>query len=217
MSAKDLEMSKSQAIVAFLYNLAIGLGAVIWLTRIGPNVSFGAPLGMAPIAAVCLLGAAMGSVHGLASISAHAGKRNLEASWFTFYLARPITGAGMSLITMLVLKGSIGGFEVNDEKALLAWAALAGLYSQPALDKLKEVFATFLRTKANDDSNPKPPGTAGPVAMVFPATPSSGPAVISNVGAAPGTTPGPAPAGSATFQALALKPVAAKPEQDDQG
>jgi hypothetical protein len=99
-----------------------------------------------------LLGAAGGAVHGLASLSSHVGRGTFDASWTIFYIARPFVGAGMALITYLVLKSGIGGFNVESDLALLAWGTLAGLYSQPALDKLKEIFATIFRTEARPDS-----------------------------------------------------------------
>jgi hypothetical protein len=107
-----------------------------------------------------LIGMAMGAVHSLASISAHAGKHDLGASWRTFYVCRPFIGGGMALVTCLILVGGLGGFSVTDvpvkrELVLLAWAALAGLYSQPALEKIKELFATIFaitrKARAIDD------------------------------------------------------------------
>jgi hypothetical protein len=92
------------------------------------------------------LGAAMATIHSLASLSAHAGRGDLQASWFLFYFCRPFMGAGMALVTCLILVSGIGGFVVDPvqkETTLLAWSALAGLYSQPALDKLRDLFATL--------------------------------------------------------------------------
>lgn len=101
-----------------------------------------------------LLGAAMGSVHSLASIAVHAGKGNLGAPWVIFYLCRPFTGLGIALVTCLALMSGVGGFQVNykdDPRPLLTWSALAGLYSQPALDKLRELFDTLFRTRKQDE------------------------------------------------------------------
>lgn len=103
-----------------------------------------------------LLGAAMGSVHSLASIAIHAGKGDLGSSWVIFYLCRPFTGVGIALVTCLVLMSGVGGFQVNYQEnplPLLAWASLAGLYSQPALDKLRELFDTLFRTRSTDDGD----------------------------------------------------------------
>ena len=51
----------------------------------------------------------------------------------------------MALMTYLVLASGVMGFKAENELVVLAWSALAGLYSQPALDKLKEVFETIFK------------------------------------------------------------------------
>lgn len=110
------------------------------------------------LALCALLGAAMGSVHSLASIAVHAGKGNLGAPWVIFYLCRPFTGLGIALVTCLALMSGVGGFKVDyatDPRPLLTWSALAGLYSQPALDKLRELFDTLFRTRKQDEEEAK--------------------------------------------------------------
>lgn len=104
------------------------------------------------MAMTALVGAMAGTIHGLASLVAHAGSGDLHASWTAFYLARPFVGGAMAVVTYLVLKSGIGGFDVKNDVTLLAWAALAGLYSQPALDKLKELFHTLFRTGGGRDA-----------------------------------------------------------------
>jgi len=143
---KDKPMPATQVALSIVYSCAILLGAFWWLRQVGPGLNFKEPLNQQALGAVGSLGAAMGAVHSLASLGQHAGKGTLTQGWLTFYLTRPFTGAGVAIITMLVLKGGLGGFVVRENVAILAWAALAGLYSQPALDKLKELFATIFKT-----------------------------------------------------------------------
>jgi hypothetical protein len=102
-----------------------------------------------------LVGALAGTIHGLSSLVWHAGKSDLHLSWTAFYVARPFVGGAMAVVTYLVLTSGIGGFDVRSDVTLLAWAALAGLYSQPSLDKLKELFNTLFRT----GSQPSPAQT----------------------------------------------------------
>jgi len=102
------------------------------------------------------VGSSMGALHALASLGVRAGNRNLNASWTTFYFVRPLTGAGVAVMTYLVLASGIGGFEVTKPMALLAWAALAGLYSEQALTKLRDVFLTLLRPDSDRPGNDKP-------------------------------------------------------------
>jgi len=93
-----------------------------------------------------LAGSAGGTLHGLASLSVHVGRRTFDRQWSLFYVARPFLGAGMAVFTWLVLSSGIGGFTITNDLGLLAWSAIAGLYSQPALDKLRDVFATLFKT-----------------------------------------------------------------------
>lgn len=97
--------------------------------------------------AVSLLGAIGGSIHGLASVTEHQGNQDLKPQWAGFYVARPFLGAGMALATCLILASGVGGFQVEERLPLMAWSLLAGLYSQAALDKLKEIFDTIFRTE----------------------------------------------------------------------
>ena len=129
------------------YNIAFLVGPIVSLAR--ASIATDQPIAWPRMALFTgLLGVAGGAVHGLASLSWHVGKATFDPVWTMFYIARPFIGAGMALVTYLVLKGGIGGFNVQSDLALLAWATLAGLYSQPALDKLRDIFATIFGTKA---------------------------------------------------------------------
>jgi len=105
-----------------------------------------------PLLAVLCIGAVGGCIHGLASLASHQGNENLLVSWRAFYLGRPFIGAGMAMMTYLVLASGVLGFDVKNEPVLLTWSALGGLYSQPALDKLKELFETIFKVQGSDKS-----------------------------------------------------------------
>jgi hypothetical protein len=106
------------------------------------------------IGLVTMLGAIGGAVHNLASISAHAGKGDLSSNWLMFYFCRPFIGCGVAVVTFFVLTSEIAGFSLtiaDDELTLLGWAALAGLFAQPALDWLKGVLKSVFRSQGSSE------------------------------------------------------------------
>ena len=142
-------MPRGEALFLVIYNVVFLVGPVI---VVGHEMSDTALTVEPPVGQVvwwaAVMGALGGCVHGLSSLGVHAGDGSLERPWLTFYLARPFLGAGMGVATALVLVSGLAGFAVKGGVTLLAWAALAGLFSQPALDKLKEIFDTLFLTKA---------------------------------------------------------------------
>lgn len=109
---------------------------------------------------VVLAGALGGVLHGLTSLAAHSGAGRLDARWWVFYVARPVVGGGLALLVALVLRAGLLGFSVTEDmtgdRVLLGWGALAGLFSSPALRKLKDVFDGFGPKK-----NPAKPAKEG--------------------------------------------------------
>lgn len=91
---------------------------------------------------VVLAGALGGVLHGLASLEVHSGRRQLHLSWWVFYVARPVVGAAMATCVFLILVGGIAGVTWDPQKpwVAIAWAAMAGLFSSPALRKLRDIF-----------------------------------------------------------------------------
>lgn len=151
-------MSRMSTAALLIFNVGVFMGTLVALLR---GQSWGEETFKWPamMIHVALMGALSGSIHGIASLTAHAGKGDLESGWASFYVGRPFVGAAMAVVTALVLKGGLGGFDVKNDMALMGWAALAGLYSQPALDKLKELFDTLFRTRHTDKNrNPGQPG-----------------------------------------------------------
>lgn len=155
-------MGSRQRVVVVTYSIFFLLVPAAWFIELYSAGRIKDPSDLLLLTA--LLGAAMGSVHSLASIAIHAGRGNLGAPWVIFYICRPFTGVGIALVTSLVLMSGLGGFKVPYEEnplPLLAWASLAGLYSQPALDKLRELFDTLFRTRASDQEEKTQNPTGG--------------------------------------------------------
>jgi hypothetical protein len=93
------------------------------------------------------LGACMSAFHSLAT---YLGERKLVESWFTFYLVRPLLGAGIGLIFYLVIRGGFlsgSNFDATTVNpfGVTAVAALVGMFCDPALQKLREVFLTLFK------------------------------------------------------------------------
>jgi hypothetical protein len=107
---------------------------------------------------VVLLGALGGSLHLVSSLFKFVGNRQFKRSWVLYYLAMPLTGAGLAPIIYLLLRVGIitpsGGTAVGSNLANLnlmfiyAFALLTGMFSRAATDKLGEVFNTIFKTSA---------------------------------------------------------------------
>jgi hypothetical protein len=91
---------------------------------------------------VALAGALGASLHSLRSASRYIGERYLFRSWLPFYVLLPFVGAILSTIVYLVLRAGLitGGSASQDPFGFAAVAALVGLFSSQAAEKLKEVF-----------------------------------------------------------------------------
>ena len=142
-------MSRTSTATLLMFNIGVFIGTLVALLggQSWGEETFKWPAMMIPVA---LMGALSGSIHGIASLNAHAGKGDLDSKWTSFYVGRPFVGAAMAVVTALVLKGGLEEFDAKNDMALMSWAALAGLYSQPALEKLKEFFDTLFRTRDTD-------------------------------------------------------------------
>ncbi len=88
-------------------------------------------------------------VHAFQSLATFVGSRRFLASWTLWYFVRPPIGALLGLLFYFVLRA---GLVMNDSGStspygVVAIAALGGLFSKKALDKLHEVFNVLFQTK----------------------------------------------------------------------
>ena len=116
-------------------------------------------------------------MHGLASMSAHLGLARLTSNWWLYYIARPLVGGGLALCIHVVLRGGLGGLALDEgpkgEFAAMGWAALSGLFSAPAMKKLRDIFEAILRPSPDTGQIPPPKGkgpTIEPKSDVQPVT-----------------------------------------------
>ena len=101
---------------------------------------------------VLLTGALASSVYALKSFADYLGSGKLRESWFTFYLIQPVEGAGIAFFFYVVLRGGFFAGSSIDLKTVnifgvCAIAALAGMFSDTAFLKLKELFDTMFKPK----------------------------------------------------------------------
>lgn len=98
-----------------------------------------------------LLAGALGSfVHTTRSFVDFKGNRRLRPSWSWWYVLQPFTGSSLAMVVYLVIRGGFfaaaSGTAALNPWGLVAVAALVGLFSKQATNKLDELFSTMFRT-----------------------------------------------------------------------
>ena len=100
---------------------------------------------------VIVAGALGAFVHAATSLVKYVGTRTFDRSWYWWYPTRLPVGVGLALLVYFALRGGIIGDDTDTDNVnpygIAAIAALAGLFSKQAVDKLAEVFDTFFRTR----------------------------------------------------------------------
>lgn len=111
------------------------------------------------ILAVILAGGIGSYIHGVNSFVTYVGNRSFVNSWTPWYILRPFMGIGMAVIFYVVVRGGVlvmtGGENTVDPYAMMTVAALAGMFSKQASDKLAEVFDTLFRSRADQERGDK--------------------------------------------------------------
>lgn len=109
---------------------------------------------------IVMLAGALGSlVHALRSVYWYVGNRNLVWSWLGKYLLMPFSGSALAVVFYFVIRGGFfspqSGFSQTSPFGFAAMAALVGLFSEPAVLKLKHVAETLF-TAPGQGANPTP-------------------------------------------------------------
>jgi hypothetical protein len=114
---------------------------------------------------VIMSGALGAMVHTLRSFAWYAGNRDLKQSWAVRYLLVPFVGATLGLIFYLVIRGGFFSAQAQagdtSPYGFAALAVLAGMFSEQAVLKLRQVAETVLtraeqgKDHAKADSQPK--------------------------------------------------------------
>jgi hypothetical protein len=108
---------------------------------------------VSPDVRLLLLAAVSGAlgafIHAATSLADYIGNQRIVSSWLTWYLFRPLIGGALAVVLYFVMRAGLlsaaGGGDVNAH-GVAAVAALAGMFSKQATDKLDEVFRTMFRT-----------------------------------------------------------------------
>jgi hypothetical protein len=106
---------------------------------------------------LALLAGALGSyLHVAQSFANFVGHRTAERSWVWWYMLRAPIGAALGVLFYFVIRAGLtsGATEVS-AYGVVAFGALAGLFSKQATNKLAEVFDTLFRTA--DKATPAAP------------------------------------------------------------
>jgi len=129
---------------------ANGLAEKRWTTAIAAEDRL-APPQRSVLIMVILLGTLGGLIHLASSLTIFVGNRDLKRSWIVYYLLAPVQGAALAPLLYLLLKSAVlapqysdgGGTQNLNLTAIYAFAALTGLFSKQAVEKLADVFATI--------------------------------------------------------------------------
>jgi hypothetical protein len=143
------------------------------LVRLGGTVTYACPPvpDRSMFLLVLLAGALGGLVHALRSFHWYVGQRELVWSWTPMYLLLPITGATLAFVFFLIIRAGLYTPQGEASLLLVGLAALVGMFSTQAADKLKDI-AEGIFTKARTGKDHA--GAAQPP-VVTAIVPQSGP------------------------------------------
>lgn len=105
------------------------------------------------VAIAALAGAVGAFVHAATSLTSFLGNRKLVRSWAAWYLLRPFIGAALGFLAYFVVRAGLvngGDADAINRYGIVALAGLFGMFSKQAVDKLKEVFDTLLRSSEDN-------------------------------------------------------------------
>jgi hypothetical protein len=90
-----------------------------------------------------------GTIRALHSLVKHLGLKDFSFYWSWFYITLPFTSAGLAIVIYFVLRGGFygGGFGkglVLNIFSFAALAALTGLFTDNAMERLKQAASTML-------------------------------------------------------------------------
>lgn len=102
---------------------------------------------------VLLIGAFGSFVHAATSFVTYVGNKSLTPSWMWWYVLRPLIGMGVAAIFYFVLRGGLVLISAPLDLMSLnpygigAFAALSGMFSKQAADKLSDIFDNLFKTQ----------------------------------------------------------------------
>lgn len=174
-----------------VYALVLPILLILWTLRVWPIATAAVPgdftilwwecKGVTPdqalMACVAILGGLGGALHAVGSFTVFAGNRRLNRSWVWWYLARAPIGASLAIAVCFVMRGGLvtstgNGASALNPHGLGAFAVLAGLSSEIATQKLREVFEVLFRPR--DEKKDRLDARAPEIAELNPAQAKAG-------------------------------------------
>ncbi len=108
---------------------------------------------------VMVVGALGSLIHVFRSFYWYVGNRTLKNSWLLMYILLPFSGGGLAVLFYLIIRGGISAQAPTNPSSLDGYAAIAalvGMFSQEALQKLKQLAAAIF-TNAESGKDPAIP------------------------------------------------------------
>jgi hypothetical protein len=100
---------------------------------------------------VAIMGFLGNMIHVASSFTSYIGNGTFEPRWILWYFVKPFTAAGLAVIVYFVIRAGFLGAGADPASinlyGILAMSALAGLFTDNAALKLKEVFDVIFKPK----------------------------------------------------------------------
>jgi len=121
---------------------------------------------------VICVGALGSFIHAATSFVDYVGNRRFVHSWILWYFMRLPIGSALAVVLYLTLRGGLVTANASSGTVspfgMAAVAALAGMFSKQATDKLNEVFTTLFKTTNGDTARKDKLGSALKVVSITP-------------------------------------------------
>jgi len=176
---KTAESRETFQVVATVAKPAMSAAASVRLLPASPTASAGAQLTTLQfLTMMFLFGALGGLLHGIMSMVAYVGSIKFASNWGPYYIFQPFVG-GIVAVIVYLLPATTSSDPAGSLTLKAGISALVGLFSDLALQKLKEVFDVLIGPKS--DPRTQKLQTTGPAK---PAISSINPATVAHGGAA---------------------------------
>jgi len=128
---------------------------------------------------IVICAGALGSfIHAATSFVDYVGNRRFVQSWIVWYFMRLPIGSVLAVVLYVTLRGGLITANASSGTVspygMAAVAALAGMFSKQATDKLNEVFTTLFKTADGDSARKDKLGTSLKAVSITPAQVSAG-------------------------------------------
>jgi hypothetical protein len=167
---------------------APALKAYVPITFLRGTISVWTSLEERLLLLVIVAGALGSYVHAATSFADYLGNRKFTSSWTWWYVLRPFIGVVLALVIYFAIRGGFlllvtnGATEAKDINpfGIGALAALTGMFSKQATDKLNEVFSTLFKSSPGEGDDKREDGLTAPDLAITSIDPTTGPTAGEN-------------------------------------